>query len=119
MEYRQTPLSLVARGLTLWWWLGLMTVGILILWDVLSYKRNKLVLGSKSLTHFSGVITQNSRDLPYKNIQTVNVNQSVMGQVFGYGHVIITTANASEPIQFKYVAKPQVLRDVIQDKMRD
>jgi uncharacterized membrane protein YdbT with pleckstrin-like domain len=85
----------------------------------LGYKRTKLVLGDKSLTFFYGVLTQNSRDLPYKNIQTVDINQSVLGQVFGYGHIIITTANAGGPIQFKYVAKPQVLRDVIQDKMRD
>jgi uncharacterized membrane protein YdbT with pleckstrin-like domain len=118
VEYKQTPLALVAKSLTLWWWLGILTLGISIFWDVMSFKRTKLVLGDKSLTLYSGVLTQNSRDLPYKNIQTVNINQSVLGQVFGYGHIIVTTASATEPLLFKYVAKPQVLREVIQGKIQ-
>lgn len=36
MEYKQTSLALVARGLTLWWWLGILTCGISIVWDVVS-----------------------------------------------------------------------------------
>lgn len=117
MEYRQTNLALVARGLTTWWWLGLLTCGILIWWDVMNYKRTKLVLKDRSLSFESGVMTQNSRELAYRNIQTVDLNQSAMGQVFGYGHIIITTANAEAPIHFKYVGQPQVIRAAIQAKI--
>ena len=117
MEYRQTNLALVSRGLTTWWWLGFMTCGILIWWDVMNYRRTKLVLKDKSLVFMSGVMTQNSRELAYRNVQTVDVNQSALGQVLGYGHIIITTANAGDPIIFKYVAKPQALRQAIQDRI--
>ena len=117
MEYKQTPLSLVVRGLTLWWWLGIATFGLLIAWDVISYLRTKLILREKSLTLYFGVLTQNSQELPYRSVQTVDVHQSVFGQVFGYGHIIITSANALDPIVFKYVNKPQALRRVIQDRI--
>lgn len=117
MEYRQTPLALVSRAVTTWWWLGIMTLGILIVTDVLSYKRTKLVLKDRSLSFESGVMTQNSRELAYRNIQTVDLNQSAMGQIFGYGHIIITTANAEAPITFKYVGQPQVVRSAIQAKL--
>lgn len=117
MEYRQTPLALVSRAITVWWWLGIFTLGGIIVTDILSYKRTKLVIKDRSLSFESGVMTQNSRELAYRNIQTVDLNQSAMGQVFGYGHIIITTANAEAPIMFKYVGKPQVVRAAIQAKI--
>ena len=117
MEYRQTPLSLVVKGLTLWWWLGILTCGVTIFTDVLSYKRTKLVLKDRSLSFESGIMTQNSRELAYRNIQTVDLSQSATGQIFGYGHIIITTANAEAPIMFKYVSNPQIVRAAIQAKI--
>lgn len=117
MEYRQTPLALVARAMTLWWWLGIFTFGGLIVADILSYKRTKLVIKDRSLSFESGIMSQNSRELAYRNIQTVDLNQSAMGQIFGYGHIIIVTANAEAPILFKYVGRPQVVRAAIQAKI--
>jgi uncharacterized membrane protein YdbT with pleckstrin-like domain len=118
MEYKQTPLMLVVRAVTVWWWLGLLTLGGIIAYDILSWKRAALILKDGSLTLSFGVITQNSRELPYKNIQTVDVHQSVLGQILGYGHVLITTANANAPVMFKYVDKPQIVREMIQSKLR-
>ena len=68
------------------------------------------------MIHF-GVITQNSREVPYGSIQTVDVHQSVLGQALGYGHVVITTANANAPIEFKYVTQPQLVREEIQARV--
>ncbi len=93
-----------------------MTLGGSIVYDILKYKRTKLKINDRSLTYYYGLITQKSRDLPYRNIQTVGVNQTVMGMMFGYGHVIIATN--SEPLEFKYVANPQQLREMIQGKIK-
>lgn len=118
-EYRQSAATLVARALTRWWWLGFITFGLIIIWDILEWKRAALILKDRSLTLKFGVITQNSREVPYKNIQTVDVNQSVLGQALGYGHIVITTANAYAPIEFKYVATPQVVREAIQARVNN
>ena len=117
MEYRQTPLSLVGKALALWWWLGVMTLGITIFTDIMNYKRTKLVLKDRSLSFESGIMTQKSRELAYRNIQTVELTQSTMGQMLGYGHIIITTGNAEAPIVFKSVAHPQELRAAIQARI--
>lgn len=116
-EYRQSAATLVARALTRWWWLGFITFGLIIVWDILEWKRAGLILKDDSLVLKFGVITQNSRDVPYKNIQTVDVNQSILGQALGYGHILITTANTNAPVLFKYVAQPQLLREAIQARV--
>lgn len=117
MEYRQTSKALVAKAVTLWWWWGLLLLGIPIIIDLLRYSRNKLVIGAKSVTVELGVLTQNSREIPFSKIQSVTVNQSVMGQIFGYGHILITSGNELAPIVFKYVDQPQSLKQVLQDKI--
>lgn len=118
-EYRQSAATLVARALLRWWWLGFITFGGIIVWDVLEWKRAALILNKDSLTLKFGVITQNSREVPYRNIQTVDVHQSVLGQALGYGHIVITTANANAPIEFKYAAQPQLLREAIQARVNN
>ena len=118
-EYRQSSATLVARALTRWWWLGFITFGLVIIWDILEWKRAALILKNDSLTLKFGVLTQNSREVPYRNIQTVDVHQSVLGQALGYGHLVITTANANAPIEFKYVAHPQVVREAVQARVNN
>lgn len=94
-----------------------MLFGIPILIDVLRFKRTRLVLNDKSITLYDGILTENSQDLPYKNIQTVNVHQSILGQLFGYGHIILATAHSGSGVAFKYVDKPQILREMIQSRI--
>ena len=94
----------------------MMLFGVPIVWDILKFKRTRLAINDRSLTYYYGIITQKSRDLPYRNIQTVGINQTVWGQMFGYGHVIIATA-AGEPLELKYNDKPQILREMIQGKI--
>lgn len=116
-EYRQSVATLVAKALTRWWWLGIITLGMVIIWDILEWKRAALILKDDSLKLKFGVITENSREVPYRNIQTVDVHQSVLGQALGYGHIVITTANTNAPIAFKYVAEPQVVRESVQARV--
>lgn len=94
-----------------------MTIGIVAIYDFYRYMRAAIILNEKSLTHEFGVFTKNSREVGYKNIQSVTLDQSVIGQIFNYGHIIITTANQTDSIVFKYVSRPQLLRAAIQDKI--
>lgn len=116
-EYRQSSATLIAKALLRWWWLGIITFGIIIIWDILEWKRASLLLKDDSLVLKFGVITENSREVPFKSVQTVDMHQSVLGQALGYGHIVITTANTNAPIEFKYVAQPQVVREAIQARV--
>jgi len=119
MEYRQTRMALVVKAITLWWWFGVALFFIPIVIDLLKFKRTRLVLNEKSVTLYDGILTENSQDLPYRNIQTVNVHQSVLGQMFGYGHIVLSTAHSGNGVMFKYVDKPQILREMIQARIKD
>ena len=115
MKYRQTKVAYIAKYV-LWKWI----IGILIypaVYDYYKYQRHCLTLKDKSLQLEFGVFTQNSREVQYKNIQSVNIHQSILGQVFNYGDIIITTASQNDSIVFQYVDSPQVLRHAIQDKI--
>lgn len=119
MEFKQTQAALTVKGITYWWWLGLLTFGVLIVWDILSYQKTKLVLGDKSVTFYTGILTVNSRDIPYRNISNINVTRGLLGRSFGYGHVQIKASNISDAIIFKYVDNPEAVRLAIQDKINN
>lgn len=117
MRYRQTIIAYIVKYVIYKWLVAAMTIGIVAIYDFYKYKRAAIILNDKSLTHEFGVFTKNSREVGYKNIQSVTLDQSVIGQMFNYGHIIITTANQTDSIIFKYVARPQLLRAAIQDRV--
>jgi uncharacterized membrane protein YdbT with pleckstrin-like domain len=117
MEYKQTSKALVVRALTLWWWFGLILLGIPILVDLLRYARHRLIVGEKSVIVELGVLTRNSREMPFSKIQSVTVSQSLFGQMLNYGSIQIVSANEYTPIVFKYVDRPDDLKRRLQDKI--
>lgn len=117
VKYRQTVVAYIAQYVLYKWILAMMTMGFVAVYDYYRYKRHSLTLTDKSVQLEFGVFTQNSREVAYRNIQSVNVHQSVLGQIFNYGDVIITTANQNDAITFPLVDKPQLVRHAIQDKV--
>lgn len=118
MKYRQTVVAYIAQCVLYKWVLACMTLGFVAVYDYYSYKRHSLTLTAKSVQLEFGVFTQNSREVAYRNIQSVNVHQSVLGQIFNYGDIIITTANQNDAITFSLVDNPQLVRHAIQDKIQ-
>jgi membrane protein YdbS with pleckstrin-like domain len=116
MEVRQTKKALIVRGVLLWWW-WMITLGIAFIWDFVSFRRNRLVATEKTIRVETGVISISARDIPYGKIQSITVNQGALGQVFGYGHIQISSANELAPITFRYVDNPQAIRQALQDKI--
>lgn len=118
MKYRQAKIAYVVQYVTYKWILAFMTLGFTAVYDYYRYKRNSITLGEKSVRLELGVFTKNSREIPYRNIQSVTVHQSITGRMYNYGHLIITTANDTDAIKFRYVANPQILREAMQGKMK-
>lgn len=119
MEYRQTKMALVAQGLTRWWWLGIITCGVVIFIDIMRWQRAKLTIHKKSVTIEGGILNVSTQDMPFNKIQSVTVVQSALGQILGYGHLQISSGNALQPIVFKYLENPKIVRQVIQDKIEE
>jgi uncharacterized membrane protein YdbT with pleckstrin-like domain len=117
MQYRQTKIAYIVSYILYKWILACCTLGYIVVIDYLRYKRRTLTLNEKSLEINLGVFTNNKREVFYRNIQGVNVDQSIFGQIFNYGNLVVTTANQSDSIVFEKVDKPEMLRHAIQDKM--
>ena len=115
MQYRQTKIAYIMTYVAYKWLISWLIFPIVI--DYLKYRRYVLTLNEKSLEINIGLFTQNKREIFYRNIQGVNVDQSILGQIFNYGNLIITTANQSDSIVFEKVDKPEMLRNAIRDKM--
>ncbi|HCH34911.1 MAG: hypothetical protein UY35_C0002G0021 [Candidatus Saccharibacteria bacterium GW2011_GWC2_48_9] len=118
MEYKQSFFSLIERALKFWWWLGIMTIGITIYIDIQRYRKRKIIMHDKALTYTQGTFTVQSTDLPYRNIQSVRLSQGTFGRIFGYGDIVITTANTADNIIFKDISSPQKIRTVIQERIQ-
>lgn len=117
MKYRQATIFYVVHYILYRWIVAACTVGLSVVYDYFAYKRHAVTLREKVVELEWGVFTQNSRELPYRNVQSVNVNQSVLGQMFNYGDLIVTSAGITEPIVFKHAAQPQALRQALQDRI--
>jgi uncharacterized membrane protein YdbT with pleckstrin-like domain len=117
MKYRQTKIAYIVSYVLYRWILAFCTLGYIAVIDYLRYKRHTLTLNEKSLEVNLGLFTQNKREVFYRNIQGVNVDQSILGQVFNYGNLVVTTANQSDSIVFEKVDRPEMLRNAIRDRM--
>ena len=117
MTYRQTKVAYIVKYALYKWVVALITLGYVAIYDFFKYKRHSITLNENSIRLQYGVFTQNSRELPYRNIQGVSIDQSVLGQIFNYGSVVIGTASQSDSIVFEYVDSPKMLRQAIQDKL--
>lgn len=119
MKYRQTKVAYIVAYVLYKWFVACITLGYIAVYDYYRYKRHSITLTEKAVHLEYGVFTRNSREVGYRSVQSVNVNQSILGQMFNYGDIVITTANQHESIVFQFVDSPQLLRQAIQDKVNN
>jgi uncharacterized membrane protein YdbT with pleckstrin-like domain len=76
-------------------------VGLIVLaWVYIIYKTTELAITSKRVISKSGFITRNTIEINLPKIESVQVDQSLLGRLFDYGTIIIAgagTPNLSVP----------------------
>lgn len=92
------------------------TAGVIALLYYLNYKNTKLSFEPQFLVYVSGALVTHSKEIPYEDIKNVRVEQSIIGQWFKYGTVLISMKESPDVIAFKYVNEPEVVRKAVQDK---
>jgi len=69
-------------------------------------------LTNKRVVTKTGIISRDTEEMRLSKAETVEVKQSIIGRIFGYGDVTVTGTGISNVV-FSYVAKPlQVKRDI-------
>lgn len=90
--------------------LGLvLIIGLVALFQWLSYKHLYYIIGPKEFNLYSGIFNKKRVHVPYQRIQSVDQRASLLQRVFGVCTVSIDTAGGSnnKAVQVPYVQKSQ------------
>jgi uncharacterized membrane protein YdbT with pleckstrin-like domain len=90
---------------------GVMLFGaaLLIIWPFVVRKSTELVVTDKRVLAKFGVLSTHSIEIRFDKIETVRVNQGLLGKLFKYGDIMVTgtgstfdpIANISHPLLFR------------------
>ena len=95
----------VARTwLIIWIVLAIPTLGItllLALWEWLKLRNIEQGVTNKRVILKRGIISRKTEEMKVSSIETVEIIQSVMGRIFGYGNIKVTGRGLSDVIFIK------------------
>lgn len=113
-EFRQSINAIIISYVVYKWFLALVTMGAIAVLDWLTYKNTKLAFEKNFIVYVTGSVTTNSKEIPFEDIKNVRVSQSIIGQLFNYGSVLISMKESRDTIAFNYVNSPEDVRKAIQ-----
>jgi len=97
--------------------LGVVTFGLSILGAIYVFFRIKSVeqgLTTKRIIRKTGVISRKTEEMKNSAVETVEINQSVFGRIFGYGIVKVTGTGTSS-LKLNYVKDPLEVKKRIEE----
>ena len=87
----------------------LCTGGIAPIW---SYISNEFAVTNKRVVHKHGIIGISTNEMNLDSIETVNIEQGILGRILSYGTLIVT-GRGSMSIALGPVSNPHKFRDLI------
>ena len=97
-------------------------VGFLsLLWlfaRLVTWVSSSVTLTDRRLTAEQGLLSRRSTDIPLSKIESVSVNQGLVGQVFGYGTVVITGSGGTHE-RFQGIAGARALSVAVQSQIAE
>lgn len=84
-------------------------------WGYIEWHNDVFIITSEAVLHIEReLLTSEDRyEAPLRQIQNVNVAMSVIGQILGYGNVLIETAAARGQVAFTYIPHPREAQRLI------
>lgn len=102
--------------LALWIVLGLVTFGVTWLIAIYEYLRLRAIeqgVTNKRVVYKTGIIGRKSEEMKLTSIETVEINQGVMGRVFNFGDVKVTGRGTSDVV-FRGISDPMSVKRQIE-----
>jgi len=90
-----------------------------MLWVVVDWANDWLILTTTRIIHQERVllISENRDEAPLTKVQDINIRRDLLGNLIGYGHLVIQTAATIGSIEFHHAANPVAVRQVISDQI--
>ena len=109
--FRVSWLTIIPHLLLMCVIVGFVTLPI----QVLRILTTKIEVDKNMIYGEKGILKKDIMNSPIRHIQNVRVNRSLMGRIFRYGEIIVTTAGGS--YHYKQMANPEKIRKVINSYM--
>lgn len=106
----------VRLPLVLWLLLAVPSLGITLLLAVYEYlrvKHTELGLTNKRVISKAGIISRRSEEMKLGSIETVEIDQGVLGRILGYGNIRVSGRGISDVILDK-VSDPMAVKRAIE-----
>lgn len=85
--------------------------------DALGYTRNYVVLTDDAVILKRGVLNKKSVDIPYDKINSIRVEQGLIGRFYHFGDVIIMSGNDVVGEAIKGIINPDKLKHDVQERI--
>ena len=92
-------------------------IGYLVLRDFWYQSSSYLAFTEDGVLYHRGIITNNSKEIPYDNIDKVEVKQAVTGRFFNFGDIIVYTGSDQPDIRFVRADRPQTFKKHLYKKI--
>jgi len=102
---KQSPKAVALDYLPVKWMIAFFIIPIVI--DYLRYKNTELRFEKDFLVLKTGVLSASTKEIPYEDIKSVRIEQSIMGNLCNYGSVIIAMRDFTDTIVFGPVDAPE------------
>lgn len=101
------------------WFLGL-TIGTLVLivylpFVLIAYFGSEFGVTGKRVVSKKGIISRNASEMNLSSIESVNVDQGVIGRIFNFGSLKIS-GRGTTTVNFSNIDDPTKVRKLIQNK---
>jgi uncharacterized membrane protein YdbT with pleckstrin-like domain len=89
---------------------------VIVCVGILRWTSTEMAVTNKRVIVKTGVLTQKSLEIPLNKVESIGVNQGILGRVLGYGNVVVRgTGGTPEP--FEDIAAPLEFRHQVQAQM--
>ena len=74
------------------------------------------VVTNKRVVLKSGILSRDALELMLNKCEGLRISQSIMGRIFGFGSILVTTGGVTN--SFKFVANPTKFRNEINKQIQ-
>ncbi|AFS79206.1 hypothetical protein DUF304 [Gottschalkia acidurici 9a] len=111
LEFKPSWIGVVPDIILLFFLVGIVTLPV----KVLKIINTKIVVDNGMIYGETGILKKDTQNSPLKHIQSVRVEKSLFGRIFGYGDIIITTSG--DGYKYSTMAEPEKIRDAINSRI--
>lgn len=105
--------------LGIFFWAPVALLGILIwVWAYFNLNANELVVTNKQVIGKIGIISREIINLPLLRIESIDVDQTIMGRIFGYGTVTVS-GSGGHMVSIPYIDNPLGFRRIFMQALTE